>query len=113
MFKKISIATARSARPLLAAFSEDLKPKAKIDVPQAWRKQFLAAIKTPGFKADIGETVFNDRLIIMGMGSRAKLDAAAARRGRPLSASGARPRLTRRRRTGARDSTSPVQKNCE
>lgn len=80
MFKKISIATVRSARPLIGAFSEDLKPKAKIDVPQACRKQFLAAIQTPGFKADVGETIFSDGLIIIGMGSRAKFDAAAARR---------------------------------
>ena len=34
MFKKISIATVRSARPLVATFTEDLKPKARIDIPQ-------------------------------------------------------------------------------
>ena len=80
MFKKISIATVRSARPLVATFTEDLKPKARIDIPQTARKQFLSAIKTPGFKAEIGEVVFDDGMILVGLGSRLKLDVAAARR---------------------------------
>ncbi|MDC0428993.1 leucyl aminopeptidase family protein [Phycisphaerales bacterium] len=81
MFKKISIATVRSATPLLVTFTEDLKPKAKIDVPKACRKQFLAAIKTPGFKAEVGEVLFEDGFVFVGMGARTKFDPAAARKG--------------------------------
>ena len=61
MFKKITVATAKSARPLLGVFREDLESKPASDVPKASRKALQAAIATPGFKADVGETMINDK----------------------------------------------------
>ena len=80
MFKKITIATVKSARPLIAAFREDLVAKPASDVPKASRKALKAAAATPGFMADVGEVVFADDHVVVGMGDRSDLDPGIARK---------------------------------
>ena len=69
MFKKIDVSAARAARPLLTAFTEDLERRDHVAIPDEHRDGFVRAISTPGFKAEAGEVVFADDLVVLGVGS--------------------------------------------
>ena len=80
MFKKITVATVKTALPLIGAFREDLDAKPASDVPKTSRKALETAAATPGFKADVGEVVFADDHLVVGMGDRSALDPGTARK---------------------------------
>ncbi|MCP4495824.1 MAG: leucyl aminopeptidase family protein [Phycisphaeraceae bacterium] len=80
MFKKITVATVKTARPLIGVFREDLDAKPASDVPKTSRKALETAAATPGFKADVGEVVFADDHLVVGMGDRSALDPGTARK---------------------------------
>ncbi len=80
MFKQITVGSARSARPLVGVYTEDLKRRDHAAIPNEHRDAFVRGISTPGFKADIGEVVFGDDLVLVGLGSVENVDADATRR---------------------------------
>ena len=80
MFKKITVATVNSALPMIGAFREDLESGPASDVPKRSRKALQVAVEMPGFKADVGEVVFADDHVVLGMGDRSTLDPGTARR---------------------------------
>ena len=80
MFKKITVAAVKTARPLIGAFREDLESSPASDVPKTSRKALEAAVATPGFKADVGEVVFADDHVVVGMGDRSALDPGTTRK---------------------------------
>ena len=80
MFKKISVAKARSGRKSVGVFTEDLERRNHRGIPQEIRNDFVRGISNPGFKAEVGETAFEGDLLLLGLGSRDDLDTAAARK---------------------------------
>ncbi|MEE2972507.1 MAG: M17 family peptidase N-terminal domain-containing protein, partial [Planctomycetota bacterium] len=80
MFKKISVAKARSGRKSVGVFAEDLERRNHRGIPQEIRNDFVRGISNPGFKAEVGETAFEGDLLLLGLGSRDHLDTAAARK---------------------------------
>ena len=80
MFKQITVGSARSARPLVGVYTEDLKRRDHAAIPTEHRDAFVRGISTPGFKADIGEVVFGDDLVLVGLGSVENVSADATRR---------------------------------
>ena len=80
MFKQITVGSARSARPLVGVYTEDLERRDHVAIPEAHRDAFVRGISTPGFKAEVGETAFGDDLVLVGLGSVESVDANATRR---------------------------------
>jgi leucyl aminopeptidase len=80
MFKQITVGSARSARPLIGVYTEDLDRRSHGAIPADQRAAFVRGISTPGFKAEVGELAFGDDLVLVGLGSVEKVDANSTRR---------------------------------
>ena len=80
MFKSISCSTNRNAVPTHIAFVDDLKKKKHPSVGAKWASAFKKGLKTPGFKAEPGETVMSDGLLLVGMGKSDDMNTEVARK---------------------------------
>jgi leucyl aminopeptidase len=81
VFKSIRTGNPRSPLAVVGVFSKPGGLPRGLELPAAARKSLLAAVKTPGFKADVGETLMADSgHLLLGLGARDDVSAESLRR---------------------------------
>ena len=80
MFKSIRVGAARSPLTVVGIFAEEDDLPRGLKLGAGPRKALKEAIKTPGFKADVGETAHaGEGYLLLGLGKKADLKPATLR----------------------------------